>query len=71
MIRSYYIVCPSCAGKGYIPDSGLSTSTTITCPACSGSGKVMVTEQINDNSLYEISDIIWTDTGHCKEGGKG
>lgn len=50
MIRTYYIVCPSCQGRGYIPnpENGLITVATITCPACDGNKKVLVTEQSND-----------------------
>jgi len=50
MERSYIarIVCPSCGGKGYIPNPGMSTMAFVVCPACGGmkTQEVKVTEGI-------------------------
>ncbi len=51
MTRTYKIICPSCNGRGYIPnpECGITTLVSIVCPACNGSKTVIVTEQTNEN----------------------
>ena len=52
MIRTYIIICPSCNGRGHIPNPeiGITTVVTVVCPACKGSKTVIVTEQTNENT---------------------
>lgn len=48
MIRTYKMICPSCNGRGYIPNPENGTAVTVTFPACDGKKWVLVTEQKND-----------------------
>lgn len=45
--REYNIVCSSCNGNRWIPETtGVSSSATTVCPACNGSGVITVKETI-------------------------
>jgi len=45
-MKEYPIVCPSCNGSKWIPntDLGFTDSTTKVCPACNGTGVVICKE---------------------------
>jgi DnaJ-class molecular chaperone len=48
-IKMYPIVCPSCKGKGFIPNkSDMSSNAKETCPACNGAKTITCTEEIDD-----------------------
>jgi DnaJ-class molecular chaperone len=45
-MKEYTIVCPSCDGYGYIPETqAVSSSATRVCPACNGGKTVVVTQE--------------------------
>lgn len=49
--RSYRIICPSCNGKGYVPnpENGFTTVVTIPCPACNGQKTQIVNETTTES----------------------
>jgi DnaJ-class molecular chaperone len=49
MTRTYWIVCPSCSGSGFINDpiGGNTTVAKITCPDCNGCKVVLCMETID------------------------